>query len=646
MKRTLIVVLAMVAGLSMTASALVPLDYAADGEWTILLIDDPGWPEEFTGDPYEVNDGYHGSVVDFLTKLGVGEFKYDCNVTPECNTADGTYRSCPDAERTPVYDEVDLDGVILRKLAVEDSAHYGMFADFESLPDKAEMMLIAAGLDNNPALEATMTTGVAAFTTFANEMKTLVDWATADNRAALMAVFEVFCDAQPKVAKPAISAEGTYSASPKFLVTITCGTADATVRYTTDGNDATSSSTIYTAPFEVTGAAGTSVTIKARAFKTAMADSDKADAKEYTFATTPPVPPDPVACGTWEWEAKDADEKAFSGFKVIADPTFQAACVAGGAATVALGQTIAGATLVNGAIAQMSATLQGMSIPSSVANTIADGLVKHTMTPAQADALIGGGGTYTATFAGAQAQVDAIFIGAVVDTFKTVGELIGTVADDMLDAVTEDVTPVQVALPLYKEGFVSYAAAGTEMNTVFLGLIGGLLETLFKPIAATAAIPGAPSTGFTPGNLCLYLGDPDGTGLFALKGALVQGTLTSFGMTAAVTAMNTAAVALAAGGAAMNGVHVPALPILGGGKAGAEPFSPSGDYDGDGLSNYDAFQLVMGAGGDFEDYVAAASGGADGLWPGNPDVPAVGLLGLAALVSAITAGGAMVLRKK
>lgn len=94
----------------------------------------------------------------------------------------------------------------------------------------------------------------------------------------------------------------------------------------------------------------------------------------------------------------------------------------------------------------------------------------------------------------------------------------------------------------------------------------------------------------------------------------------------------------------MNAVEIPVMPILGAGKVDPPPLSPLGDYDGDGITNLDAYNLVMDAGGDYEDFVAAAGGG---FWTtGNPDLPAVGLLGLAALVSVIAAGGAFVLRKK
>jgi hypothetical protein len=62
----------------------------------------------------------------------------------------------------------------------------------------------------------------------------------------------------------------TYSAP--ISVTLSCATPGATVRYTTDGTDPTTSSSLYSSPIPVT----VTTTIKARAYKTGLADSDLA----------------------------------------------------------------------------------------------------------------------------------------------------------------------------------------------------------------------------------------------------------------------------------------------------------------------------------------------------------------------------------
>jgi hypothetical protein len=95
---------------------------------------------------------------------------------------------------------------------------------------------------------------------------------------------------QPEqVATPTFSpAAGTYSSAQS--VTISCSTSDATIRYTTNGADPTSSSPIYTDPISVSSG---SVTVKARAFKDGMTDSDIASAT-YTIE-----PPEQVATPTF-----------------------------------------------------------------------------------------------------------------------------------------------------------------------------------------------------------------------------------------------------------------------------------------------------------------------------------------------------------
>jgi hypothetical protein len=92
-----------------------------------------------------------------------------------------------------------------------------------------------------------------------------------------------------QVATPTFSpVAGTYASAQS--VTISCSTSGATIRYTTNGADPTSSSQVYTSPISVSNG---SVTIKARAFRSGWTDSDIASAT-YTIQ-----PPEQVATPTF-----------------------------------------------------------------------------------------------------------------------------------------------------------------------------------------------------------------------------------------------------------------------------------------------------------------------------------------------------------
>jgi hypothetical protein len=72
-----------------------------------------------------------------------------------------------------------------------------------------------------------------------------------------------------KVAKPQISPRYGSAVSGPVSVTISCDTPNATIRYTTNGSDPSSSSPVYGGPFELSGAA----TVNAAAFLNGYAQS-------------------------------------------------------------------------------------------------------------------------------------------------------------------------------------------------------------------------------------------------------------------------------------------------------------------------------------------------------------------------------------
>jgi hypothetical protein len=94
----------------------------------------------------------------------------------------------------------------------------------------------------------------------------------------------IYTSAPIKVATPTFSpSAGTYSNAQ--TISISCVTNGATIRYTTDGTNPTSSSTVYSSP--IPASSGT-VTVKAKAFLPTMTDSDIATAT-YTIS----IPPSP-----------------------------------------------------------------------------------------------------------------------------------------------------------------------------------------------------------------------------------------------------------------------------------------------------------------------------------------------------------------
>ena len=94
------------------------------------------------------------------------------------------------------------------------------------------------------------------------------------------------------VATPTITpAAGTYTNT--VTVTLACSTAGAKIRYTTNGSEPTATSTPYTKAFAVTN----TCTIKAKAFKTKMADSVVASAG-FTIVTVLPTVATPTIMPT------------------------------------------------------------------------------------------------------------------------------------------------------------------------------------------------------------------------------------------------------------------------------------------------------------------------------------------------------------
>lgn len=108
-------------------------------------------------------------------------------------------------------------------------------------------------------------------------------WASASKAFNVRSISITYSSAAPtKVATPSFSvAAGTYNESKS--VTLSCTTAGATIRYTLDGSAPTSTSTAYSSAISV----AESKTIKAKAFKSGMTDSDMATATYTIKCATP-----------------------------------------------------------------------------------------------------------------------------------------------------------------------------------------------------------------------------------------------------------------------------------------------------------------------------------------------------------------------
>ena len=86
----------------------------------------------------------------------------------------------------------------------------------------------------------------------------------------------------PKVATPTFApGAGTYSTAQ--TVSLTCSTASATIRFTIDGSNPSSSSAAYSTPIAI----ATNITVKAEAFVAGWTDSDTASAT-YVIVVLPP----------------------------------------------------------------------------------------------------------------------------------------------------------------------------------------------------------------------------------------------------------------------------------------------------------------------------------------------------------------------
>lgn len=204
------------------------------------------------------------------------------------------------------------------------------------------------------------------------------------------------------------------------------------------------------------------------------------------------------------------------------------------------------------------------------------------------------------------------------------------------------------ALPVYASLFVGMAGLSTEMQTTIHGFVDDAFMYLIdvKAELTSGALflwnPTFSVATFDFGNPLTWpgVGQYDQVGITGIDAGLLGPT----GSCAALSAELLAAAPLLS-------IELPVFEVYGANKTASEPFSALGDYNGDGMSNLDTYSGVVDAVGSPDSdatralFVSAATGSSP-FWPGNPGLPAAGLLGMALLTSAIAALGALSSRSR
>lgn len=164
---------------------------------------------------------------------------------------------------------------------------------------------------------------------------------------------------------------------------------------------------------------------------------------------------------------------------------------------------------------------------------------------------------------------------------------------------------------------------------LLLGDLEGLLAMPLFPVMDL----GAQTEMYLLGLVQAYLDGTYGPGTF---NAMLPN---SAGLLSAMTAFETKYQELGS-----NSFAIPDLEVYTvGAKLPDEPFSGLGDYDGDGVTNQQVAEIILGQGGDANDFVNGAAN-IDPFWAGNPALPVAGMAGLCALAMAL--GGTTLLRRK
>lgn len=212
--------------------------------------------------------------------------------------------------------------------------------------------------------------------------------------------------------------------------------------------------------------------------------------------------------------------------------------------------------------------------------------------------------------------------GTLVTQIETLGNALATGGNALSEVLGEFAEKLGMYVPLIgatKEGWAAMAGMSTDFKNIVLDLFGDLLGDIATAQAGLPTVAG----GLT-----------QVVGAQSLLPAPLQMTSGEQAMLAMLAGDLNALIPLLTPASTLPGIEIYGVT----GKAAGEPFSAEGDYNGDGLTNKETYDATVGAGGDMAGYVSNATGD-DPFWAGNPNLPAVGLLGLAALIGSLALGG-------
>ena len=224
--------------------------------------------------------------------------------------------------------------------------------------------------------------------------------------------------------------------------------------------------------------------------------------------------------------------------------------------------------------------------------------------------------------------------------------LLGVVAAGMTHVPTGEEDPgASQLLAAFVGTFSAYVPIFEGLAPWFVGMAGTsaamdatIEDLMFNADPGYGIVADLAPAGAGLATLAGYVGTAAGMigGLNGLPGITVN-------VAALVTALGADVTGLGGVVTIIGTISWPDMVIYGvSGKTATEPFSGTGDYNGNGDTNA---QVEDAVGSDPATFVAAASG-ANVWYSGNPEMPVAGILGLALLAGACVMGGAASIRRK